>query len=577
MLHNKNVGFMKKTSLGPYYCSFFRNNTKDFIIGMIATVAESACSVGIAWLIQQLLDACTGNSNALPFYELLAISTGLLLLFLGMIQLDRITTSRFIPKAMAQYKSFLFSRISRKSIAAFRQENTATYLSAIANDTQSIQMGICDLFNGANSLLTLICAVCLMVWYSPIMTLAALSLAALFFILSLPFSKKLVEAEKELSDCNEGLTARFKDFLTGFPVVKSFQAEKEMGILFSEDVGKSANADKKRRMANLMFYFTIDGGIAVARICILLVGAYLSITGRGVSAGMVIAFAELLNHVMAPMQQLPLCIADLKAANALIRKAADNLEKNIRDEGKDFHPVLETGLELRNLSFAYESGKPVLQNISHTFESGKRYALVGASGCGKSTLLQLLMGGSTYDGEILCDGQELQGISSRSLYALASLISQNVFLFNATIMENVTMFRDFPQDETERALQLSGLSQLIFQKGTDFLCGENGCNLSGGEKQRISIARCLLRKSSLLLVDEATSSLDAMTATQVSQALLDLTGVTEIVVTHTLDAQILRQYDEVIAIKGGNMIETGTFDELMEKKGYFYSLYTVSQ
>ena len=568
---------MKNTSLIPYYRSFFRNNTKDFILGIIAEAAQSACVVGIAWLIQQLLDACAGSPNVLPFRMLLVISAGLLLVYLGSIQLNRLTTSRFIPKAMAQYKSFLFSRISRKSIAAFRQENTATYLSAVANDTQSIQMGVCDLFNGTNDLLTLICAVCLMVWYSPIMTLAALALSTLFFILSLPASKKLVEAEKELSDCNERLTARFKDFLTGFPTVKSYQAEKEMETLFSKDVDKSANADRKRRMAHLMFYFTMDGGITVARICILLFGAYLAITGQGVSAGMVIAFSELLNYVMAPMQQIPLCIANLKATNALIRKAADNLEKNVRDEGKDVPSVLKTGLELRNLSFAYEPGKPVLQGISHTFESGKRYALVGASGCGKSTLLHLLMGESTYDGEILCDGQDLQGISSRSLYTLASLISQNIFLFNATILENVTMFQDFEQAETERALHLSGLSQLISQKGTDFLCGENGCNLSGGEKQRISIARCLIRKSSLLLVDEATSSLDAVTAAQVSQALLDLTGVTEIVVTHSLDAQLLRQYDEVIAIKAGNLIETGTFDELMTKKGYFYSLYTVTQ
>ncbi len=568
---------MKKPSLIPYYRSFFRNNTRDFILGMIATVAESACAVGIAWLIQQLLDSCTGNPAALPFHQLLMISVGMLLLYLGSIQLDRLTTSRCIPKAMAQYESFLFSRISQKSIAAFRRENTATYLSAVSNDTQTIRMGVGDLFNGFNSLLTLICAICLMVWYSPVMTLAALGLASLFFVLSLPFSKKLVEAEQELSDCNEGLTARFKDFLTGFPVVKSFQAEKEMGNLFSEDVSKCANADKKRRMANLMFYFTIDGGIAAARVSILLIGAYLTITGRGVSAGMVIAFAELLNHVMAPMQQIPLQLADLKAANALIRKAADNLEKNIRDEGEDIPPVLETGLELRNLSFAYEPEKPVLHEISHTFEAGKRYALVGASGCGKSTLLQLLMGGNTYDGEILCDGHELQSISSRSLYALASHISQNVFLFNATILENVTMFRDFPQNDIDNAMRLSGLSQLIAQKGTDFRCGENGCNLSGGEKQRISIARSLLRKSSLLLVDEATSSLDAKTAAQVSQALLDLTGVTEIVVTHSLDAQLLRQYDEVIAMKAGNLVETGTFDDLMEKKGYFYSLYTVSQ
>lgn len=473
---------MKKQSLIPYYRSFFHNNTKNFIWGLISTVMDSAGAVGIAWLIQQLLDACTGNPNALPFHQLLITSAGVLLLYLGAIQLNRLTTSRFIPKAMAQYKSFLFSRISQKSIAAFRQENTATYLSAIANDTQSIQMGVCDLFNGTSSLLTLVCAVSLMIWYSPVMTMVALSLAAFFFLISLPASKKLVKAEQELSNCNEGLTARFKDFLTGFSVVKSFQAETEMGTLFSEDVTKSANADRKRRMANLMFSFTIDGGIAAARVCILLLGAYLTITGQGISAGMVIAFAELLGYVMLPMQQLLLCLADLKAANALIQKAANNLEKNIRDEGAEVPPVLENGLELRNLSFAYQSEKPVLHEISHTFQAGKHYALVGASGCGKSTLLHLLMGGSSYDGEILCDGQELQRISSRSLYSMASLISQNVFLFNATILENITMFRNFKEDEVSEALRLSGLSQLIAQKGGDFLCGENGCNLSGGEK-----------------------------------------------------------------------------------------------
>ncbi len=145
---------MKRSSLMPYYRAFFKNNTLDFILGLAATVAESACAVGIAWLIQQLLDACTGNPDALPFRQLWVASAGLLLLYLGSIQLDRMTTSRCIPKAMAQYKSFLFSRISQKSIAAFRQENTATYLSAVTNDSQSIQMAVADIFNGANSLLT---------------------------------------------------------------------------------------------------------------------------------------------------------------------------------------------------------------------------------------------------------------------------------------------------------------------------------------------------------------------------------------------------------------------------------------
>ena len=568
---------MRKPENFPYYASFFRNNTRDFILGLIASAAQSGCIVGIAWLIQQLLDACTGSPGALPLARLVLLSALLPGLYLGAIQLDRVCTSRFIPRAMAQYKRFLFSALSRKSIAAFRQENTSTYLSAITNDIKTIQIGVCNLFDLPNYLLRMVFSLCLMLWYSPAMTLGALAISALFFLLSVPTGQKLVDAEQELSDCNEGVTARFKDFLSGFPVVKSFQAEQEMSELFRIDVERSAGADRKRRMADMMFNITINGGSAAARVAILLLGVFLSIRGEGVSAGMVVAFAQLLDHVVSPVQELPLQLADLKAACALIDKAADNLEKNVRDEGIDIPPVLEKQLTVKNLTFAYEPGKPVLHGISHTFEAGKHYALVGGSGCGKSTLLHLLMGGSAYEGKILLDGQDLQTISSRSLYEAAALISQTVFLFNATILDNITMFRSFPPEEVERAARLSGLSRVIAEKGADFLCGENGCKLSGGEKQRISIARSLLRKSSLLLVDEATSSLDAETAAQVAQSLLDLEGVTTLVVTHALDAQLLRQYDEIIAIKAGCLEEIGSFDELMEKKGYFYSLFTVSQ
>ena len=139
------------------------------------------------------------------------------------------------------------------------------------------------------------------------------------------------------------------------------------------------------------------------------------------------------------------------------------------------------------------------------------------------------------------------------------------------------MFADFPDSEIERAIRLSGLSNLICQKGSDYLCGENGCNLSGGEKQRISIARSLLRKSQILLADEVTAALDAETAYQVSDAILNLDGMTRIVVTHSLDSSLLSRYDCILTMKSGQIAESGTFEELMAQKGYFYSLYTVSQ
>ena len=218
-----------------------------------------------------------------------------------------------------------------------------------------------------------------------------------------------------------------------------------------------------------------------------------------------------------------------------------------------------------------------LANINCTFELGKKYAIVGASGSGKSTLLNLLMASyQSYDGKILYDDTELRNISSSNLYEIESIIQQNVFVFNATIKDNITMFRDFSEEQIDEATRLSGLSALIEEKGADYLCGENGSGLSGGEKQRISIARSLLKKSQVLLVDEATAALDAETAYQVSSAILGLDGVTSIVVTHALDEALLKRYDGIITLKNGSIVETGTFDELIAEKGYFYSLYTIS-
>ena len=128
-----------------------------------------------------------------------------------------------------------------------------------------------------------------------------------------------------------------------------------------------------------------------------------------------------------------------------------------------------------------------------------------------------------------------------------------------------------------RAIALSGLSQLIEERGEEYLCGENGSGLSGGEKQRISIARSLLKKSHVLLVDEATAALDAATAYQVATSILDLDCMTRIVVTHNLDAALLKRYDCILALKNGKIVESGTFDQLMAEKKYFYSLFTVSQ
>ena len=139
------------------------------------------------------------------------------------------------------------------------------------------------------------------------------------------------------------------------------------------------------------------------------------------------------------------------------------------------------------------------------------------------------------------------------------------------------MFRDFDDKDVDNAVFLSGLSELVSERGENFICGESGSGLSGGERQRISIARSLLRKTPVLLVDEATAALDKETSFHILSTILSLDELTKIVVTHDLDKNLLKKYDSVLVLKNGKIFEHGTFDELMERKEYFYSLFTVSQ
>ena len=233
----------------------------------------------------------------------------------------------------------------------------------------------------------------------------------------------------------------------------------------------------------------------------------------------------------------------------LMDQLADALAQHGTAAGQAELAPLTEGIRMEHVSFSYEPGREVLHDVSTTFEAGKAYAVVGGSGSGKSTLLNLLMAAGDYQGSIRLDGTELRDVLPESLYAVMSVIQQNVFVFNASIRDNVTMFREFPQEALGEAIRRAHLRELLDARGADYLCGESGKGLSGGEKQRVSIARTLLKKSSVLLADEATAALDAKTAHAVTSDLLDLTGMTRIIVTHNLEASALRRFDRILVMK----------------------------
>lgn len=576
----ENVGAFCKKPLGKQLRGqFFYKNIPIFCLAVFAALAAGSLNLILSWIIQQLMDTAAGKSGALSFRTLLLISARFVLLCAGLSLLNYASQPRFLERAMRQYKDFAFKKLIGKSISSFRDESAAGYLSALTNDAASIETNyLAQMLAMITKAVTFIGALLLMCRYSLLMTAIAAGLTVLPLIASLLTGNRLQAVESRVSERNGEFTAALSDCLAGFTVVKNFKAEREIFHLFAQS-NKALEHEKftGRRIKMLVGMIGAVTGI-FAQLGVFIAGVYLSMKGGSMTPGAVVLFVNLMNFIISPIAELPGLLACRKAALGLVDKLAAALERSSSREGSETLNRLEHGIRLENVSFAYEPGKTVLHGINAEFEAGRAYALVGGSGSGKSTLLNLLMAAETnYSGHILADGIELSDISTESLYGTMAAIQQNVFVFNASIKDNVSMFRDFPKTEMDEAIARAHLGALIRERGEDYLCGENGSGLSGGEKQRISIARSLLKKSSVLLADEVTAALDAQTAHRVSSDILDLQGITRIVVTHTLEESLLRRYDKIFVLRGGRIEEAGSFADLMANKGYFYALFTVAQ
>ena len=557
---------------------FFRHNHLLFCAVLGVSALMAGLNLALSVLLQQILDLASGLSIGFTLPQLVGISAVMLLGILAAGIVTCIAKPRFLRRAMTQYREAAFRELTKKGAAAFSEENTSLYLSALSNDANSIETNYLEkLFESATQLLLFAGALALMLWYSPLMTLAAALFSSLPVLAAVLTGGKLAPVEQEVSRRNESYVSALRDCLAGFSVVKSMKAEAQAFRLFSESCRAAEKAKSRRRALNTMISTASSLSGAAAQIGVLLVGVVLALSGS-LTPGVVFVFVQLMGFLLEPISVLPGFFANRKAALALTDKLDEALSARTPDGGTEIPPVLREAIELKNVSFSYApQGEPVLKNLSARFEAGKSYAIVGASGSGKSTLLSLLMRSfSGYTGDILIDGEELREIRTSSLYDLMSHIRQDVFLFQSSLRDNLTMFREFPAGEVERAAALAGLGEFVAERGLDFPCGENGNALSGGERQRVSIARALLRRTPVLLADEATASLDRETAFRVTSSLLDLDGLTRIIVTHSLDEPLLSRFDEILVLRGGRIAEHGSFSSLMARKSYFFSLFTLS-
>ena len=550
---------------------------KWLVMAGIAMLILSIYNIVISWLLQTIIDIVSGDSS-MTILQVGIIAMITFLIFIAAYVIYRVARPKYLYQAMLCYKQKIFCKMIDKNLSSFRKENTSQYLSMYTNDAKMIEMYYFDsVLEMMDLTVSFVGALLLMLWYSPILTVFGLILSVLPIAASLPIANKMAEAERKVSDGNGEFVSIVRDILQGFPVIKSFQAEKEMKKNFFRENERMEHLKYQSRYIEESINLWGTAASVMMRLGIFLIGAWMSVSGYGVTPGIVLVFLQLMNYVISPIERIPSILAKRKAAIGLIEKMLVSVQINQEQMKENKIGMLKKGISLKDVSVSI-GNKNVLHHLNFEFEIGKKYAVVGSSGAGKSTLINTIMGGfSPVQGEVLFDGIDSREIQPESLFQVMALVQQSVFVFRDTIRNNITLFKEFDEEKVKKAADQAGLRELIDKRGLNDSCGENGNKLSGGERQRIAIARALLRGSQVLLLDEATAALDNQTSYAVIDAVLSMKEMTEIIVTHRLEEKLLYQYDEILVMHAGEIVEKGTFQELMQKKGFFYSLYVVSK
>lgn len=598
----------------PLSQSFFEGNRKNLFMAVLGTTVLSVGILSVPQLMQILIDFLSGNRRySMHQIVLMAIAVLLMVSFSGLC--TYYFRTKFSTKAVLQYRKTAYHYLSKKKVTEFYGQNTAVYLSALNTDLQKIKEDFLDQIPILSQIV--ICgigAVLVMIRYNFFLAMMACLISLIPFFAALFSGRNMEKIEENLSKENAEYLAFLKDFAVGFTIIKSYKVEGIFSALHDKICQKvERRMEEREKCVEKINYFAAISGY-ITQFAILLLCAVVAYRSKSISVGTVLAFSRLINYIIDPVTELPGMLSKARTAYALSeqfwekigegeqeqKEQQEQQEQKERQEQEksgeivkdDYHkhidtdshekalpiPSLQGDICFSHLSFSYTPEKQVLKDFTLQVKEGEKLILLGASGSGKSSILKLLMGiERSQGGEISIGNRQLSTLPEESLFRSISYIQQEVFIFDGSIYENITLFQDYGKEELELAIEKSGLKNLILEKGLDYPCGENGAALSGGERQRINIARSLLRKTPILLADEITAALDKENSYLVLDSLLSLENITEILVLHDLDSRILNRVDRICVLKEGEIVEEGIFSELMEKKGYFYSLFMMEQ
>ena len=554
-----------------------KNHKQSYYAFMIFNTLVPLTNIAFAYSIKDIIDSgMSQNREALT--QAILVGAAVIFFYAGLNFISLRLRNKLVRKIMSRYKNKVFQSILDKDYREFSKEKSGKYISILTENMKKIEQDyLYQYFNISKNFSLMIFSLIAMFIGNWFLTLLVIIASIIPMIISGVIGQKLASLQNSAIIADQKYLAKVKDILSGFLVIKSFnvkeairqdynhESEKLDGVYFMK--GKfDVLANVISQLSGMIVFLVAFGG-----------GMYLVFDGH-TTIGSVTAIVQLVNFVVMPLNEIGMGMSKFREGQVTLNsfEVKDVIELQTGKRKEYFDDVIS----FSNIDFSYSNTEEkIFNNLSLNIKKGEKIAIVGMSGSGKSTLLNLLL--NFYDvtsGHISIDNQDLQDISSESLYNLMTVVQQDVYIFDDTLSANITLNQPFAEDDIKQAVQQSGLENYILENelGLQTLCGENGSNLSGGQKQRLSIARALIRKTPILLLDEATSSLDNQVTTEIENSILKIRDLTALVVTHKLNETILKKYDRILFMKDGVIVEDGSFVDLMDREGEFYKLFGLS-
>lgn len=445
-----------------------------------------------------------------------------------------------------------FEKIMGTSYQHFNKKSKDTYISNLINDINNFENNFfINLLNFIFRIGMYVGSLIIMITIDYRLPIAVVFFSILTFFLVRTFEKKTERLQKQVSQNNEEFTLNIGNTFNGLEILKLNNMDQKF-------LNKSFDAINKVEQSKYRFRFFGDSQRnitqALAGASTIAVLIYLIYqTRNGLQYDELMMLMMLSGNMVFALPDIFPRLNVIKSSIQIYNKITV-LEEDTHTNNRHNDFSFQNNLAVTNLSFGYE-GKEVFSNVSFTIEKGKKYLVKGASGVGKSTLIKLLSQTYTdYEGSITIDGVDLKSIKDKSFANKVSYIYQDVFLFEDTIKNNITLFKELDQNTINQAIQKSGLQEFIANKtlGLEEKVSENGKNLSGGERQRLSIARAIAKNAEILFIDEATSAINEELGREIEQTFLHLDN-TVISISHRFYSGVTNQYDYVLEIKEGKI------------------------